>query len=236
MLGARLLSQKLVLMAALLAVGLSACGAAENKLPTNEPLSLDSASSSTLAGEGEPFYTEEWDELNPNWRWFLERGEESEFELYAEDGQLAWQLSATYVWLYVTYEPHSYADVAVETHVRNWGTNNNNVSLVCRYNERGWYEFNVANSGLYWIYRYQANNNEFVQLYNGGSENIKVGVGENTYQAVCDGHELTLFINGEHIRTVTDLYHQEGQVGVGVSSFDIAPVEITMDYITISEP
>ena len=75
-----------------------------------------------------------------------------------------------------------------------------------------------------------------MQLYNGGSEAIKIGVGENTYTAVCEGNELSLYINGEHTRTVTDLHYLEGLAGVGVSSFDRVPVEILMDYVDLSAP
>jgi hypothetical protein len=186
--------------------------------------------------DAEPYYIEEWDEANPNWSYFLVRGEENEFDLYTEDGQLVWYLPETYVWLYVTYDAYIYEDIVVETHVRNLGQNSNNVSLICRYSDRGWYEFNIANSGLYWIYRYETASNEFVQLYNGGSEAIKIGVGENTYAAVCEGNELSLYINGEHTRTVTDLHYLEGQAGVGVSSFDLVPVEILMDYVGLYTP
>lgn len=217
-----------------LAMLLAACGGA-SAAPA-EPSGMSLEADTEAAGDAPEFYTEDWDQSNANWSWFLERGEESEFDLSVADGHLNWTLSATYVWLYLTYDAHAYEDVALEAHVRNLGTNNNNVSLLCRHNDRGWYEFNVANSGLYWIYRYEASTDEFVQLYNGGSENIKVGVGENTYRAVCDGNELSLYINGEHVRTVSDLYHQDGRVGVGVSSFDITPVEILMDYVAISEP
>jgi len=32
------------------------------------------------------------------------------------------------------------------------GTNNNNISLSVRYSDEGWYEFNIANNGLYDIF------------------------------------------------------------------------------------
>jgi hypothetical protein len=51
-----------------------------------------------------------------------------------------------------TYDPYVYEDVRIDARVINRGVNNNNVSLVCRYTDSGWYEFNIANNGLYWIY------------------------------------------------------------------------------------
>lgn len=200
------------------------------------PSQAEGEDDSTTASDAPAYYTEEWDQVNPNWTYFLVRGEDDEFDLYIEDGNLVWYLPTTYVWLYVTYDAYIYEDIVVETHVRNLGENSNNVSLICRQNDRGWYEFNIANSGLYWIYRYEADSGDFVQLYNGGSEAIKIGVGNNTYAAVCEGDELSLFINGEHTRTVTDQHYQEGLAGVGVSSFDLVPVEILMDYVLLAAP
>jgi hypothetical protein len=202
----------------------------------NSQSDIEAESETGAGSEAQPFYVEEWDEANPNWSYFLVRGEEDEFDLYTQDGNLVWEIPATYVWLYLTYDAYTYEDVVVETHVRNLGQNSNSVVLVCRYNDRGWYEFNIASSGLYWIYRYETADGEFVQLYNGGSENIKIGVGENTYTAVCDGDKLSLYINGEHTRTVSDLYFLEGLAGVGLSSFDLVPVEVLMDYVSISAP
>jgi len=66
----------------------------------------------------------------------------------------------------------------------NAGKNNNNVSLVCRYDDTDetWYEFSIANNGLYWIYAYDDGYN---LIANGGSNLIRpVEIPTSILQAV----------------------------------------------------
>ena len=65
------------------------------------------------------------------------------------DGFLLFDLESPGQWVYTIYDPETYDDVKVEVSAENRGTNDNNVSLICRYDPtEGWYEFNIANSGL----------------------------------------------------------------------------------------
>jgi hypothetical protein len=154
---------------------------------------------------------------------------------------LTFDLSAENLWFYVTYDPYEYDDVRIDARVINRGVNNNNVSLICRYTEDGWYEFNIANNGLYWIYAAEVNSNDQVSyglVYNGGSNKIKPGKETNEYTVVCKGRTLSLYINGTEARTVTENKYgiRSGQVGVSVSSFDTLPVVVDLDWVKISEP
>jgi hypothetical protein len=141
-----------------------------------------------------------------------------------------------YIWAYLLYDSYTYTDVRIDFTAENLGSNNNNVSLICRDNERGWYEFNVANNGLYWIYRYTVSDDTFHELYSGGVSNLRTGKDTNDYTAICEGDELTLGVNGTEVRTVSDSTFDEGQVGVGISSFEFTPVLVEFDYVQISEP
>ena len=131
---------------------------------------------------------------------------------------------------YLFYEAFSYQDVKLEISSDNRGVNNNYVSLICRYDpEYGWYEFNVANNGLYNIYAMEILENGKLRenrIANGGSLAIKQGKGINEYAATCQGDQLTLHINGEKVASVTDAKYSlhEGQVGVAVSSLNVVPV------------
>ena len=145
------------------------------------------------------------------------------------------------LWVYATYDPFEYEDVRVDTRVTNRGVNNNNVSLICRYTEDGWYEFNIANNGLYWILAASVDGSKKVSygtVYNGGSNDIKAGKETNEYTAICKGRTLSLFINGNEARTITDNKYAitSGNVGVSVSSFDTLPVTVDIDWVKISEP
>lgn len=98
--------------------------------------------------------------------------------------------------------PYIIPTVRVEVRAENRGTNNNNISMICRYDiEEGWYEVNVTNGGLYNILYGKWDNSRtsatYTRLADGGSTLIKAGKDVNTYAFVCRGRTLILFINGE---------------------------------------
>jgi hypothetical protein len=136
------------------------------------------------------------------------------------------------------------SDVRIDIKAENLGRNTNNVSLVCRYTGDGddaeWYEVNITNGGLYYIYRYDpryANvEDRYIQIGSGGSNLIKTGRNINTYTLICSGNRLTLGINGVEVKTVTDNILNYGKVGMGVSSFEVTPITLEFDYFTVSVP
>ena len=128
------------------------------------------------------------------------------------------------------------ADVRVDTIASNLGRNNNNVSLLCRYSDAGWYEFNIANNGEYTILYYDANINDYRLLFSGGSTLIKMGKDVNEYTAICQGEKLTLGINGVEVRTVSDKNLKSGYAGLSVSSFNVTPIDVEFDYFVLSVP
>ena len=67
---------------------------------------------------------------------------------------------------------------------------------------------------------------------------IKQGKEVNEYSISCKGDELSLTINGDEVTTVTEKNYglRDGQIGVSVSSFNVLPILIEMDWIEISEP
>ena len=162
-------------------------------------------------------------------------GDEADFNIYTEDGKLIFDITGTFVYTYLTYDEYFYEDVRVVARARNRGSNNNNVSLICRESELGWYEFNIANNGLYSIDRYD-DPEGYVLLFNGGSTSIRTGKDVNEYTAVCEGTRLTLLINGVEERSVKDTVLQEGRVGVSVSSFENVPVLVEFEWVEISIP
>lgn len=202
----------------------------------------------TEAPSAMEFFTEEFD-VNDNWTYFVVDGDSSaitdvdnpKMQLHTENSFLTFDLGGEGLWVYVTYDPFQYEDVRIDARVVNRGVNTNNVSLICRYTESGWYEFNVANNGLYWIYAAQVSSDSKVSyglVYNGGSNKIKSGRETNEYTAICNGRTLSLFINGAEARTVTENKYglTSGNVGISVSSFDVLPVAVDVDWFKISEP
>jgi hypothetical protein len=205
--------------------------------PTQAPAATDPPDEPAATEEAPAFYTEEFDEVNDLWTYFLMSGEDSDLTILTEDGEMVFDIQEEQVYAYLTYDAYFYEDVRIDTSARNLGSNNNNVSLVCRETEDGWYEFNIANNGLYSILRYDADINEYTLIYNGGSTAINTGKATNEYTAICDGDTLSLFINGVEARTVDhDNRYPEGRVGISVSSFENVPVTVNFEWVTISEP
>lgn len=192
----------------------------------------------------ESFYTEEFDGSMDSWGSFMASGLESQVNLNLDGGSLAVQLSPHEDKLpsvLFINNAFTYTDVQVEAVTTNNGNNANGVSLVCRYSDRGWYEFSLSNAGLYSIYAYDATAPEqerYDELINGGSPAIKFGHVTNTYTAICQGNELTLLANDTPVKTITDTAYNftEGMVGIAVSSPELLPVDVKIESVTVSEP
>ena len=165
-------------------------------------------------------------------------GDEKNMTLTTGNDILKFDLEGKNVWVYLMYDPISYKDVRIDARAENRGLNDNNVSMICRYSNEGWYEFNVANNGLYWILAYIVSDKTYHAIYTGGSTAIRMGKDVNDYAISCSGTTLTLSINGTEVRKVEDQTYKlrDGQIGIGVSSFDTWPIVIEWDYVTISQP
>lgn len=216
--------------------------------PTKRP-EATSTPAPTSTPAAQKFFTEEFDSVVEQWSYFVVDGfsstitkaENPKMAVVIEDSLLTFDLKDEALWVYQLYQPYEYEDVRLDVRVNNRGVNNNNVSLICRYTETGWYEFNIANNGLYWILVAFVDSGGKVSydlIYNGGSTAIKSGKETNEYTAICDGNELSLYINGKEARTVTDNKYSlsDGKVGVSVSSFDVLPVIVDFEWAQISEP
>lgn len=215
--------------------------------PTEEAVQVEEPAQTEepAAPEAPDFFTEEFDVDSGYWSYFTVTGSseanESNLDLSVEDGYMAFDVTSKYLYTYVLYDPYIYENVQVEARVENRGTNNNNISLVCRYSDEGWYEFNIANNGLYDIFAATFNASGEV-VYNfmadGGSNKIRSGKETNEYKIICRDRKLALYINGFETRSLEDNKYvlRDGQVGISVSSFADLPVKVDVDWIKVSEP
>lgn len=206
--------------------------------PTAEPTEeiVQPTIEEPVSQESPAYFTEEFEGDTDDWSWFLTSGNENDMDLYTEDGYLVFDLNGEEQYVYVVYDPYTYSDVGIEVRAENRGMNTNNVSLICNYSDRyGWYEFSITNGGMFYIYAYSEIDGGYYLLGSGGSTNVVMGRGVNTYAATCDGNDLTLYINGVREYELTDNKYNlnEGQVGFGVSSFDVLPIIVDVDYVTI---
>lgn len=143
----------------------------------------------------------------------------------------------TYVYsLYDAYFSGTFEDVTVWATVeKTGGPNRNNIALICRANDEGWYEFAITSGGLWelWLYDYD---DGYELLGEGGSNAINLQLAVNELALDCIGDELTLWANGSEVGSVTNNRYSEGQVGVGVSSFDLPGVEVEIDDFFVTWP
>lgn len=200
----------------------------------------ETGDTTTSSGDTPTFYVEEFNsDTNTvdNWYWFLTSGDENRFDIYTQDGKLVFDINGNDTYSYFLYEPWSYESVRLDVYAENRGMNNNNVSLICRASDEGWYEFSIANSGLWWIYAYNGRDGSYDTLANGGSNAIRMGKDVNEYTIICTDTTLALYINGieAHTREETFYKFREGQVGIGVSSFNALPIVVEFDWVSISE-
>lgn len=197
--------------------------------------------------EAEPFFTEEFDNpLSGDWSVFTitdpNVSDLDKVTVEAENGNLVWNFDSEYVYYYLFYNAFTYEDVKVEARADNRGKNNNSVSLICRYDKDiGWYEFNIANNGLYDILYAEVLDSGKIRwnrVANGGSNAINQGKEINEYSITCQGDELTLNINGDEVISLNEKKYglRDGLAGISVSAFDVLPILIEMDWIRISEP
>jgi hypothetical protein len=215
--------------------------------PTEAPPPEPTATEEPAAPAAQEFFTEEFDNpLSSDWSTLTVTGSDNadpdKVKVAPEDGKLVWNFDSEYVYYYLFYEAFKYEDVRIEVSADNRGKNNNSISLICRYDAKvGWYEFNIANNGLYDISYAEVTKSgkiDYTSIVNGGSKEIKQGKGVNEYAAVCQGNELSLYINGEEVKSVKEnkFALRDGKVGVSVSSFNVLPIIIEMDWIKIIEP
>ncbi len=187
------------------------------------------------------FFKEEFDGDPTNWSYFVTKNkpnaDDSGSAPFTDNGFFVFDIGKN-LNVYATYDPYSYEDVRLDVSVENRGHNNNNINLVCRYSDAGWYEVAIANNGLYWIWAFDTNISNYSLLVNGGSNKIKQGKDVNLYTMICNDNNISLQINGTETKTFTDnkFGFGEGLVGIGLSAFDYTPIEVGFDWIEISQP
>jgi S1-C subfamily serine protease len=109
------------------------------------------------------------------------------------------------------------------------GPNTNNISLVCRYSDAGFYEFSMSSGGMWWIWKYDGNTGTYKALAKGGSTAIRVMKAPNELAAQCFGEELTFWINGKKVGTASDPDFNTGLFGIGVYADKIKGVGVDVN-------
>ena len=199
---------------------------------SNDNVYIDPAASAS----GDLYYFTEFEDDLADWTYFLMSGKDENFTLQAENSKLRFDIQARDTYVYMVNNALDVADVRIDTSNENLGRNANNVSLFCRYSDRGWYEFNIASNGEYSILKYDNNTRVYRALWTGGSTLINMGQEVNEYTAVCQGDSLSLYINGGFVKTIKDTTIKSGLTGISVSSFGVTPIVVEFDAFAMSVP
>ena len=211
--------------------------------PTTVPpteVATEAPTATEAAPQAQDFYTEEFEsDYNSNdWESFtLGQGDDSNLVIQQEGDHLLFDLGDEDLYVYYMYSPYTYDNVSIKLNAENRGRNNNNVSLVCRMNDKGtqWYEFSVESGGVWYLYGVDGKYNI---IDNGGTNALKQGKELNEYQMVCNDNEITLYINGTKIKTVKDNKYgfNEGLVGFNISSLNVLPITVEVKSFEIAQP
>lgn len=186
------------------------------------------------------FFKQEFDE-DPEWNYFLTYGDESKAEVDFTNSLMTFNLTDTDIYAYYLYEDFEYRDVRLDIRAENRGKNNNNISLVCRYTEDGWYEFSTEGGGVWYLYAAVPGSDGQVKyniIDNGGALALKQGKEVNEYSMICQENEIGLYINDTEIKTVRENNYTfgDGYVGFNISSLNVYPIIVEVDWFEISEP
>lgn len=198
---------------------------------------------STGSGGGDQgaYFTEEFDS-DPQWGYYVVQGNTNSNINNAtysfNNGRMVFDILDPGLFAYYIYEAYTYVNTQLDILVENRGVNSQQVSLVCRLGDEGWYEWSVQSDGLWYLY--YATGSDYNLMANGGSTAIKQGKAVNQYTFVCNEDKLAFAINGTEPKgspyTERKYALRDGSVGFSISSLRATPVKIEVDAFRIQEP
>jgi hypothetical protein len=191
---------------------------------------------------GDVYYSETFDNLD-NWTSFLVNGDEANVSFGVINNRLHDEINAQDTYLYHIFEGGEFSDVRIDVQVENRASNTNSVGIICRYTENSWYEANILNTGEYFVFYVtrDANGTHYPKMYEGLSQYILTGQKINDYSVVCQGEQMSIYINGNEAATIplnsSDYsYLPEGKTGLSVSTSDVIPVAVDFLKFVLSVP
>jgi hypothetical protein len=132
-----------------------------------------------------------------------------------------------------------YSNVVIEveaTQVEAPSSNNNDYGVMCRVQENGdGYSLLVSGDGYYAIQvSVDGNFTALVDWTESGK--IEKGNATNEIKAICDGENLTLYVNGSKLAEATDSTFSEGFVSMAATSYESSSTTINFDNLVLREP
>jgi hypothetical protein len=191
--------------------------------------------------EASAYFTEEFNSEPANWEILMTHGNPEKYTTEFSGSRMIFDLEDLDIYLYYIFQGQSYSDVRLDINAENRGKNNNNVSLVCRKSDEGWYEFSTEGGGLWYLYAATPDQDGKINydvIDNGGAISLKQGKAVNEYTMICKGTDITLMINGVEVKKVKDKIYafRDGNVGFNISSLNVTPIIVEVDWFKVSEP
>jgi hypothetical protein len=175
---------------------------------------------------------------NPGSGWGTD--ERDGFDRGYDEGVYFFDLRASN-WLAWAYPGNNFDNVSVEVDARvASGAGDGHYGVLCRYEDaESFYYFAISADGYYAIFRRDESGLEILTGDGSGmlpSSHIKTGKQVNHVLGVCDGEELSLYVNGQWLTSVTDETYTQGDVGVGASSGPDGATRIVFDNFVVTAP
>lgn len=218
------LLMKRILLILLISIILSSCSVIENfKFSKSEDIQ-----------SGSVLFHDSFDNVESGWRTWVNDGS---FVIYQADG-LRFYLDQPFVDFWSS-PGLRYDDARIEIEaIKIDGPDNNLFGMICRMqDEKNFYALVISSDGYAGIYKvldgeYILLNGETLEF----SSAIYKGNAINILSATCDGDELRLDTNGEHLLSVQDEQFTYGNIGLIVGSFEEPGVNVYFDNITVFQP
>ncbi len=168
---------------------------------------------------GRPPFQDDFEAVDGGWG----ADERDEFRRGYGEGEYFIELYGSN-WFAWAYPGQQFDDVSVEVEAYlTSDPQDGHFGVLCRHTDlENFYYFAISGDGYYAIFR-RVDGGALETLSAGGSGMlysplIKTGEQANDVRAVCQGNELSLYVNGELLETVTDDAHNRGDVGIGAGS------------------
>jgi len=180
------------------------------------------------------YFTDEFTSETPYWE-FLQTGGLTAPTTSFVNGTLQISISSSDTWMIGIHNVNTYSNVFITAQASIASTGS--FGLICRYNDNGWYEFNVYSDGTYnalygkllteGVARYIPLSTEFSGHITPSSQ---IGLH-------CQDNFLLLYVNDNLVRRidVTSYGLGEGQVGISASSVVEAPASINFEWVQVSQ-
>lgn len=190
-----------------------------------------------VPGNGSLILEDDFDDPDSGWG----ADERDEFERgYDEDGYFVeLRESNWFAWAHLAQRLDD-VDIEVQATLVS-EPQDGHLGIICRHvDPDNFYYFAISGDGYYAIFR-RVDGDDLEVLSGDGSgmlysPAIKTGGQSNDIRAVCEGEELSLYVNGELLATIKDDTLSRGDVGIGAGSGAVGDVRAWFDDFVVTRP